>query len=72
MAAAGGVMAAAQRDWGRLLGYAALSSLGYFLLAWGTGSSHSLTLALLHMLNSRCCDHPHGGGIGHPAPAHSQ
>ena len=51
MAVAGGVMAAAQRDWGRLLGYAALSSLGYFLLAWGTGSSHSLTLALLHMLN---------------------
>ena len=51
MAAAGGLMAAVQRDWGRLLGYAALSSLGYFLLAWGTGSSHSLTLALLHMLN---------------------
>ncbi|MBN1135719.1 MAG: hypothetical protein JXM73_03995 [Anaerolineae bacterium] len=51
MAAAGGLMAAVQRDWGRLLGYAALSSMGYFLLAWGTGSSHSLTLALLHMLN---------------------
>jgi len=43
MAAAGGLMAAVQRDWGRLFGYAALSSLGYFLLAWGTGSSHSLT-----------------------------
>ena len=51
MAAVGGLMAAVQRDWGRLLGYAALSSLGYFLMAWGTGSSHSLTLALLHMLN---------------------
>jgi formate hydrogenlyase subunit 3/multisubunit Na+/H+ antiporter MnhD subunit len=51
MAAAGGLMAAVQRDWGRLFGYAALSSLGYFLLAWGTGSSYSLTLALLHMLN---------------------
>jgi len=51
MAIAGGVMAAVQRDWGRLLAYAALSSLGYFLLAWGTGSSHSLTLALLEMLN---------------------
>lgn len=49
--AAGGLMAAAQRDWGRLLGYAALSSSGYFLLAWGTGSSRSLTLALLDMLN---------------------
>ena len=51
MVVAGGLMAAVQRDWGRLMGYAALSSLGYFLLAWGTGSSHSLTLALLHMLN---------------------
>ena len=51
MAAAGGLMAAVQRDWGRLFGYAALTSLGYFLLAWGTGRSHSLTLALLHMLN---------------------
>jgi len=51
MAAVGGLMAAVQRDWGRLFGYAALSSLGYFLLAWGTGSSHSLTLALLHILN---------------------
>jgi len=51
MVVAGGLMAAVQRDWGRLLGYAALSSLGYFLLAWGIGSSHSPTLALLHMLN---------------------
>jgi len=51
MAAFCGLLAAVQRDWGRLFGYAALSSLGYFLLAWGTGSSHSLTLALLHMLN---------------------
>lgn len=51
MVAAGGLLAAVQRDWGRLLGYAALSSLGYFLLAWGTGSSHSPTLALLHLLN---------------------
>ncbi len=49
--AAGGLMAAVQRDWGRLLGYAALSGMGYFLLAWGTGSSRSLTLALLDMLN---------------------
>jgi len=51
MVVAGGLMAAVQRDWGRLFGYAALTSLGYFLLAWGTGSSHSLTLALLHMLD---------------------
>jgi len=51
MVAGGGLMAAVQRDWGRLLGYAALSSMGYFLLAWGTGSSRSLTLALLHLLN---------------------
>jgi formate hydrogenlyase subunit 3/multisubunit Na+/H+ antiporter MnhD subunit len=51
MASGGGVMAAVQRDWGRLFGYAALGSLGYFLLAWGTGTSRSLTLALLDMVN---------------------
>jgi len=51
MVAGGGLIAAVQRDFGRLLGYAALSDLGYFLLAWGTGSGQSLELALLHMVN---------------------
>jgi formate hydrogenlyase subunit 3/multisubunit Na+/H+ antiporter MnhD subunit len=51
MVVGGGLIAAMQRDFGRLLGYAALSDLGYFLLAWGTGSSQSLDLALLHMVN---------------------
>jgi formate hydrogenlyase subunit 3/multisubunit Na+/H+ antiporter MnhD subunit len=51
MAISGGVMAAAQSDFGRLLGYAALSDLGYLLLAFGRGSSQGTALALLHMVN---------------------
>jgi multicomponent Na+:H+ antiporter subunit D len=47
MAVAGGVVAAVQRDWGRVLGYAALSSLGFVLLAFGLGGSRGLTLSLL-------------------------
>ena len=48
MAASGGVMAAVQRDFGRLLGYAALSSFGILLLALVTGDDQGVTLALLH------------------------
>lgn len=48
-----GVMAAVQRDLGRLFGYAALSDLGYFVLAAGTGGSQGVTLALVHLV-SRC------------------
>ncbi len=50
-AAAGGVMAAVQRDWGRLFGYAALSDLGYLLLAMPAGGSQGLSLTLLHLIN---------------------
>jgi formate hydrogenlyase subunit 3/multisubunit Na+/H+ antiporter MnhD subunit len=46
-----GVMAAAQRDLGRLFGYAALSGLGYLLLALAAGGSQGQVLALLVMLN---------------------
>ena len=48
---AGGLMAAVQRDFGRLFGYAALSDLGYLLLAFGMGGSQAVILALLHMAN---------------------
>lgn len=51
MAASGGIMAAAQRDFARLFGYAALSDLGLLLLALGSGGSQGLTLALLHGVN---------------------
>ncbi len=51
MAASGGLMAAAQRDFGRLFGYAALSDLGYLLLAFPAGGSQGLGLALLHIAN---------------------
>jgi formate hydrogenlyase subunit 3/multisubunit Na+/H+ antiporter MnhD subunit len=47
MAASGGLMAAVQRDFGRLFGYAALSDLGILLLAFGTGRSQDLTLLLI-------------------------
>ncbi len=50
-AAAGGLMAAVQRDLGRLFGYAALSDLGYLLLALPAGGSQGLSLALLHLIN---------------------
>ena len=51
MTAAGGVMAAVQRDFGRFFGYAALSDLGLLLLAVGAGGSQGLTQALLHTAN---------------------
>jgi formate hydrogenlyase subunit 3/multisubunit Na+/H+ antiporter MnhD subunit len=46
-----GIMAAAQRDLGRLFGYAALSELGYLFLALVAGGSQSQALALLIMLS---------------------
>jgi formate hydrogenlyase subunit 3/multisubunit Na+/H+ antiporter MnhD subunit len=51
MAASGGIMAAVQRDFGRMLGYAALSDLGYLLLALVMGGSQAQVLALLHMVS---------------------
>jgi formate hydrogenlyase subunit 3/multisubunit Na+/H+ antiporter MnhD subunit len=48
MAASGGVMAAVQRDFGRLFGYAALSDLGVLLLAFGSGGSQDTALVLLY------------------------
>lgn len=48
MAASGGLMAAVQRDFRRLFGYAALSSLGILLLALEMGGSQGVTLALVH------------------------
>jgi formate hydrogenlyase subunit 3/multisubunit Na+/H+ antiporter MnhD subunit len=51
MAASGGLMAAVQRDLGRLLGYAALADLGVLLLAYASAGSQGLELALLHGLS---------------------
>jgi NADH-quinone oxidoreductase subunit N len=50
MVVAGGLMAAVQRDFGRLFGYAVLSDSGYLLMALGS-SSQALTLTLLHAVN---------------------
>jgi formate hydrogenlyase subunit 3/multisubunit Na+/H+ antiporter MnhD subunit len=50
MAISGGIMAAAQRDLGRLFGYAALSDLGVVLLALNAGGSRAIDLTLLHMI----------------------
>jgi formate hydrogenlyase subunit 3/multisubunit Na+/H+ antiporter MnhD subunit len=41
-------MAAVQRDFGRLFGYAALSDLGVLLLAFAVGGSQRVELTLLH------------------------
>ncbi len=49
MAVSAGLIAAFQRDFGRLLGYAALSDLGVLLLAFATVGSQSLTLTLMHL-----------------------
>lgn len=51
MAASAGLLAAVQRDVGRLFGFAALSDLGFLLLAFAEGGSQGQTLALLHMTN---------------------
>jgi formate hydrogenlyase subunit 3/multisubunit Na+/H+ antiporter MnhD subunit len=51
MAASGGIMAAAQHDFGRLFGYAALSDLGYLLLASVVGGSQGEILTLLYIAN---------------------
>jgi formate hydrogenlyase subunit 3/multisubunit Na+/H+ antiporter MnhD subunit len=51
MAASGGLMAAVQRDFGRLFGYAVLSDLGILFLAFGSAGSQGLVLALLHGIN---------------------
>jgi multicomponent Na+:H+ antiporter subunit D len=48
MVASGGLMASVQRGFGRLFGYAALSDLGFMLLAFSSGGSQSLSLVLLH------------------------
>lgn len=50
MCVSGGIMAAAQRDFGRLFGYAALSDLGVLVLALAVAGSQSVTLALLHVV----------------------
>jgi formate hydrogenlyase subunit 3/multisubunit Na+/H+ antiporter MnhD subunit len=51
MAVAGGVMAAVQRGFGRLFGYAAMSDMGVLLLALAAAGSQSLTLVLLHLVS---------------------
>lgn len=49
MAAVGGLLAFAQRDFGRLLGYAVLSDMGCTLVALSVASPAALTAALLHV-----------------------
>jgi multicomponent Na+:H+ antiporter subunit D len=49
MAAVGGLLAFAQRDFGHLLGYAVLSDMGCTLLALGVASPSALTAALLQV-----------------------
>ncbi len=51
MVVSGGIMAAVQRDLGRLFGYAALSDLGILLMAIGAGGSQSVDLTLLHLVS---------------------
>lgn len=51
MAFAGGLVGAVQRDWSRVLGYAALSDLGLVLLGLISGGSQDRVLALLHLVN---------------------
>ncbi len=50
-AVAGGIMAAVQRDFGRLFGYAAMSDTGVLLLALVSTGSQSVTLVLLHVVS---------------------
>lgn len=47
----GGLLAFAQREPGRVLGYAAISDLGFVLLGLGAGSALGTTAALGHVVN---------------------
>jgi len=51
MAAVGGLLAFAQRDFGSLLGYAVLSDMGCTLVALGVASPAALTAALLQVVH---------------------
>jgi formate hydrogenlyase subunit 3/multisubunit Na+/H+ antiporter MnhD subunit len=51
MAVSGGLMAAVQRDFGRVLGYAALGDMGILLMALTVGGSQNVTLTLLHAVS---------------------
>ncbi len=46
-AVVGGLLALAQRDFGRLMGYAVLSDVGVALVAYGTGTATGLSAALV-------------------------
>lgn len=50
MCVSGGFMAAAQRDFGRFFGYAALADLGVLLLALVVVGSRGVSLTLLHVI----------------------
>ncbi|HJX37909.1 MAG TPA: proton-conducting transporter membrane subunit [Anaerolineae bacterium] len=47
----GGVLAFAQREPGRLMGYAAISDMGFVLVGLGAGSALGTTAALAHTVN---------------------
>ncbi len=51
MAVAGGTMAAVQRGFGRLFGYAAMSDMGVLLLALVAVGSQGVTLVFLHLVS---------------------
>ncbi len=51
MVVVGGLLAFAQRDFGRLLGYAVLSDMGCTLVALGSASPTALTAALLQVVH---------------------
>jgi formate hydrogenlyase subunit 3/multisubunit Na+/H+ antiporter MnhD subunit len=51
MAVSGGLIAAAQYDFGRLLGYAALGDLGVLILALASGANQNLILTLSHLVS---------------------
>ncbi len=47
----GGLLASAQREPGRLMGYAAISDMGFVLIGLGTGSPLGTTASLAHLVN---------------------
>ena len=51
MVVSGGLMAAVQRDLGRVLGYAALSDMGILIMALTVGGSQNVILTLLHAVS---------------------
>ncbi len=62
------MMALVQHDYRKLLGYHAVSQVGYMVLGLGTGNPIGIAAGLFHMINNaiyKCCLFMTGGNVEH-------